>query len=237
MDKKPDLPPLHDFVRAYDPTLEGTVRRLLDYYDRTPGGFNYNPVRQVSRSAFSHSVVQSQIRTAMLLRGIPSGRKQNLEVADHVWAAGEGRSVACYPLSHGRFPVRRDLSIRVPADFLFVETKKPHVFWFQPRRSFALTQLGLGVIASVFRMTFLVDDLSEAGVELLDVSAPHGVRLHVQYTLETLPMLSDAEVTAVLQQLVQAYDEICAMERDWAAEARARDARRKRAPMEAGLFG
>ena len=50
-------------------------------------------------------------------------------------------------------------------------------------------------------------------------------------------MLSDAEVTAVLQQLVQAYDEICAMERDWTAEAGARDARRKRPPVEAGLFG
>jgi hypothetical protein len=233
MDKNPPLPPLHDFVRAYEPSLDGTVRRLLDYYERIPGLFNYVPARQVSAAAFAHGVARSQIAAAVTSRGVPSGRKQNLEVAEHVWEAGQDRSVSCYPLSDGRFPIRRDLSIRVPADFLFVENRKPHVFWFQPRRSFALTQLGLGVIASVFRMTFLADDFANAGLELLDLSAPHGVRLHVQYTLESLPLLTDVEVTAVLQQLVQAYDEVCALRRDWGARAE----RRSRPPMEPGLFG
>jgi len=220
MNANPPLPPLHDLVRAYEPTLDGTVRRLLDYYDQPPGGFNYNPSRRIARAAFSQAVTQARVRAAVSNQGVPAGRAIN-----------------CYPLSHGRFAFRRDLSIRVPADFLFVERRTPHVFWFQPRRSFALSELGLGVIASVFRMTFLIDDLASAGIELLDLSAPNGTRLHVQYTLETLPTLSDAEVTAVLQQLAQAYDAICVMQRDWVAEQRARRAKRPSPPMEPGLFG
>jgi len=237
MNANPPLPPLHDLVRAYEPTLDGTVRRLLDYYDQPPGGFNYNPSRRIARAAFSQAVTQARVRAAVSNQGVPAGRKQNAEVAEHIWDAGEGRAINCYPLSHGRFAFRRDLSIRVPADFLFVERRTPHVFWFQPRRSFALSELGLGVIASVFRMTFLIDDLASAGIELLDLSAPNGTRLHVQYTLETLPTLSDAEVTAVLQQLAQAYDAICVMQRDWVAEQRARRAKRPSPPMEPGLFG
>jgi hypothetical protein len=237
MNNKPPLPPLHDLVRAYAPSHEERVRRLLGYYDGRHGDFTYTPSRQVASAAFSHGVVQSQIWAAIMSGGIPSGRKQNLEVVDHLWEAGEGRSVNCYALSHQRFPIRRDLSIRVPADFLFVEDGVPHVFWFQPRRTFALTQLGLGVIASIFRMTFLVDDLARAGIEMLDLSAPDKVRVHARYTLENLPTLSDAEVTAVVQQLVQAYDEICAMDRDWDAQANLRRASRSQPSAGPGLFG
>lgn len=239
MNANPPLPPLHDLVRAYAPTHEGRVARLLDYYERRPGTFTYSPSRQIASPAFSHSVAQSQIKAAVTSQGSPSGRAQNLEVADHIWAAGGGRRVSCYPLRHGRFPVRRDLSIRVAADFLFVENRLPYVFWLQPRRSFALSEVGLGVIASIFRMTFLLDDLAHAGVELLDLSAPQSrsARLHVRYTLADLPTLSDVEVTAVLQGLVEAYDAICAMERDWKAEALARREKKPRPPMDAGLFG
>lgn len=230
---RPLLPPLHDLLRAYDTTIDGTVRRLLDYYERRPGSFTYNPARRNAAPAFAHGVVQPQVRAAVTSYGSPAGRKQNLEVVDHIWDAGEGRTMSCYPIRHGLFPIRHDLAIRVPADFLFVEDRTPNIFWVQPRRGFALTELGLGALASIFRMTFLVDDLAGAGIELLDVSAPQGVRLHVRHTLATLPSLSDADVTAVVQQLVQAYDEVCAMERDWEA----RRATRAAPTAEPGLFG
>ncbi len=239
MNATPPLPPLHDLVRAYDPTHDGRVSRLLDYFERRPGTFTYNPSRQVAAPAFSHGVAQSQIRAAVTSHGSPSGRAQNLEVADHLWTAGDGRRVSCYPLRHGRLRIRRDLSIRVLADFLFIENGEPNVCWFQPRRTFSLSELGLGVIASVFRMTFLVDDLAHAGVELLDLSAPslRSGRLHVRHTLAILPTLSEEDVTTILQELIAAYDAICTMGRDWKAGADARRQTKPRPPMEAGLFG
>jgi hypothetical protein len=237
MNTNPKLPPLHDLVRAYDTTDDGTVRRLLAYYEQPPGQFTYMPARQVAPAAFSHGVARSQIQKAVASRGSPAGRGQNLEVADHLWDAGNGRSVSCYPLTHRHFPIRRDLSIRVPADFLVVEDRLPHVFWFQPRRTFALTQLGLGVIGTIFRMTFLVDDLANAGVELLDLSAMGATRQHVRYRLPDLPTVSDAEVTAVLQRLVRAYDTICGMDRDWDADAKSRRERRLPPTIGPGLFG
>lgn len=237
MNTIPKLPPLHDLVRAHDTTDEGTVIRLLNYYDQRPGTFTYNPIRQIAGAAFAHGVPRSQVQATVTTRGSPSGRRQNLEVADLLWEAGEGRSVNCYPLGQGLFPVRRDLSIRVPADFLFVEGGCPKVFWFQPRRTFAMTKLGLGVMGSVFRMTFLVDELAHADVEVFDFSAPHRVRQTARYTLEDLPTLSDDEVTAVIQRLVRAYDTVCKMGRDWKAEAESRRAKRPPPPMAPGLFG
>lgn len=237
MKDRPRLPSLPDLVRAHAPTEQETVQRLLDYFARPAASFSYQPSRTVAAPAFAHSVVRPQIQAAMMKSGSPSGRKQNREVADLLWDAGEGRSVSCYPMRDGQFMIRRDLSIRVPADFLFVEDRTPNVFWFQPRRTFALTQLGLGVIGSILRMTFLVDDLSSAGIEIVDLSAPNGARNTVSYRLKDLPIISDAEVNRVMQQVAAAYDTICAMDRDWAAEAKAKRHSRPPPPSQAGLFG
>jgi hypothetical protein len=83
----------------------------------------------------------------------------------------------------------------------------------------------------------LADDLSHAGVEVFDFSAPHRVRLPVRYTLADLPSLSDAEVTAALQRLVRAYDTVCAIGRDWIGETESRRTKRPMPPMAPGLFG
>jgi hypothetical protein len=235
MSTSPKLPPLHDLIRSWDPTLEGTIRRQLDYHDRPHGRFTYGPTRSVAGLTITHALALSQIRDAVLTRGSPSGRKQNAEVVDLLWAAGDGRELSARPLTQKLFPIRRDLSIRVPADMLLIEDGKPIVLWFQPRKTIAtLSQLGLGVMGAIFRMTFLVDDLSDAGLEILDFSAPAGNRREcVQYKLSDLPSVTDDQIVAVLDRLVQAHDIICGMDRDWTS----RQPKRPQAPLERGLFG
>lgn len=238
MQNAPKLPPLHDLVRAYALTLEETIQRLLDFYQRPPTTWGYGPVRRAARAAFAHDVPLSAISHAMLATGSPAGRKQNAEVANHIWLAGDGRSIRTQPLTTRSIALRRDVSIRVPVDFRFTEDKKPNLFWVQPRRGFAFTQRGLGVLGAIFRMTYLVDDLEGAGVEILDLSAtPRGPRAHVVYTLEDLPLITEDEVTSILQRVVAAYDAICEMDFDWDADSRARRARKLPPPPSPGLFG
>lgn len=234
----PPIPPLHDFVRAYAPTEDETVRRLLDHYERPPTPWSYAPARSVAQPAFAHDAPFSALIRGMLTSGSPAGRKQNAEAVDHIWQAGQGRSIRCQPLPPRQIALRRDVSVRVPVDFRFTEERKPHVFWVQPRRGFAFNRLGLRVLGSIFRMTYLVDELESAGVEILDLSAPTGGRrVHTVYRLPDLPTISDDEVTAILQQVVSAYDAICAMGRNWDAEARARRGAKPPPPPAPGLFG
>jgi hypothetical protein len=175
-----------------------------------------------------------------MLKGSPAGRGQNVEVIDHLWQAGEGRQLGARHLEVRSYSIRRDLSIRVPVDLLVIERKTPSVFWLQPRRGFAFSTRGLGVVASILRDVYLTDELGGAGLEILDVSAPHrGQRVHAEYRLSDLPIISDDEVAAVLQHLADAFDIVCRMGRDWDAEARTRSERRgpPPPPPPPGLFG
>jgi hypothetical protein len=75
-------------------------------------------------------------------------------------------------------------------------------------------------------------------LEILDLHAPHGGRLHVEYRLEDLPLISETEVAAVLQHLADAIDIVRGMDRDWQAEIKKwRESRPPPPPPPPGLFG
>lgn len=236
MNKPPRLPPIHDCVRAYGATLDETVFRLLNQLDRRAPDWGYVPFRAQAAWLFSHEVPLNGLLHGLTTKGSPSGRKPNADVARLLWQHGEGRVVRCSKLATRSISLRRDAEMRVPVDFRFSEAGVPGIFWTQARKGFAFTPQGLGVLGSIFRMLYLVDDFESAKLEILDLSAIHGERTPVVYGLENLPMMSDEEVTAILQRVADAYDVICAMDRDWSAGAGDRTGK-KAPPMGPGLFG
>lgn len=216
MKQIPSLPPSHDLVRLFRPTQDETTQALLDHLIRRPGGFSYQLARSLSPFAFAGDVPLSALKRACDVARIPSGRASNWEVVQLIREAGVGRVTQCYAMSDGRLHVRRDLSIRVAADFYFVESGKVHVFWLQPRRQYALNNSQLGMFGALLRLTLLTGDFADAEIELLDLSAQQrSVRNSRTLRLSDLPSVSDDEVETAIQRVVQAYDDISAMGIDW----------------------
>jgi hypothetical protein len=141
--------------------------------------------------------------------GNPLGRRSNAEVAEHIWAAAQGRSFQCHPLTPRPFGIRSDLSILIDPLFFFVEAGLVKVFWLQPRRQFSPTLEGLGTLGAMIRMTF-ADEFEAFDLELLDLSVPDGEEQRVRrvYRFAALPLLADAAVTAALQRFADAYDKV-----------------------------
>ncbi len=219
--KAPNLPPCHDLVRLIRPTQPATKDALLEHLIRSPGFFSYELARRVSPRAFAGGLSLSALKQACDTIANTVGRKSNWEAVQAVQLSGAGRNVQCHPMQHGRLKVRKDLSVRVAADFYFVENGKVRVFWLQPRRCYALDFGQLALFGALIRMTLLTGDFENAGLELLDISAPDGkVRENRTFTLDDLPHIEDRTVEEGIARVVAAYDEIMDMEFDWAAVKR-----------------
>ncbi|WP_244457580.1 hypothetical protein [Roseomonas fluvialis] len=147
-----------------------------------------------------------------------AGRASNWEVVQLVHAAGAGRIVQCHGMDDGRLRVRRDLDLRVAADFYFVEGGKVAVFWLQPRRSYALTDTQLGMFGALLRLALLRGDFAGADVEVLDLAGPDGEPRNPRtLRLADLPTVDEGMVTDGIQRVVEAYDAIKKMDIDWDA--------------------
>jgi hypothetical protein len=119
-------------------------------------------------------------------------------------------------MNDGFVQIRKDVSVRVASDFYFVERGKASVFWLQPRRGFALTNLQMAMFGEMLRLALLQGDFAEAGVEILDLSAPDRSGRAPRTLLRAdLPQVGEDEVTAGIQRAVEAYDAIQRMEIDW----------------------
>jgi hypothetical protein len=196
-----------------------------------PVPVDYRIARSLALAAFSHGVPRSALIRACNAAEIEVERKMNVEVIRLVWDLGEDRRVRCYPptdkrltIPDGKIRLRRDVIVRVLIDFLYVEEDQVRYFWAQFRKGFALSDIQLGVMASVFRKTFLVDDDRAADLEIFDMSAPKGSgsRNPRILRLSELPTIPDDAVVDVLQRVVDAYDAVRAKDIDWASVRRGR---------------
>lgn len=222
----PRLPALHDLVRLWRPTFQETMAATEAHLLQPPVPVDYRIARALALAGFSHGLPWSALLRACNAAEIEVERRMNAEVTRLVWDLGEGRRVRCYArddkrltIPDGRIRLRRDVVVRVLIDFLYVEDDQVRYFWAQFRKGFALSDIQLGVMASVFRRTFLVDDHRAADLEIFDMSASKGVgsRTPRVLRLSELPTIPDDTVIDVLQRVVDAYDAVRAKDIDWAS--------------------
>ncbi|MBP0492780.1 hypothetical protein [Roseomonas indoligenes] len=204
---------------------------MLEHLRRRPVPWNYQKSRDLAPYAFERKVPLTALRAACLSIPTETGRSANWEVVQMVRAASAGREVRCHATPDGLFRVRRDLAIRVAANFYFVEGERTKILWLQPRRGYALNEAQLGMFGALARMALLVEHFETAELEILDLSAPEpkAARVSRILHLSDLPAVSDDDVEAAIQRVVSAYDAIVAMNLDWDA-LRGRTTKRKDRP-------
>lgn len=206
------VPSIQDVARLVCPTVPETVEKLKGYYAAS-GPFSYDHAKRVAKLLYSGEISLDAAMFGCLTTGNPLGRQSNAEVVKHIWRAAQGRELLCYALSRRQFKIHRDLSIGVHPPFYFVENLRPKLYWLQPRRRYALTAEQLGILASVIKMAFVVDDFEEAGaeLELFDVSIPQGGSERAPRILNfsDLPLLSESGLQDALERFAEAYFQAC----------------------------
>lgn len=82
-----------------------------------------------------------------------------------------------------------------------------HVFWLQPWKVFDLTEEQLGILASVIRQAFVVDDFEGAQFHLLDTSADgeDGQRTPQVFGFDDLPILAEDALKAAFDRFAVTY--------------------------------
>lgn len=163
----------------------------------------------------------------------PLGARCNAEVVTAMWEEAQRVSYMCHPLKDRYYPIRRDLTIPVCPRFYMVQGEDIKLFWLQPWKTFAFGEEQLGILASVIRDTFAVDDFEGAGLHLIDTSAKsEDADRSVQVLgFDDLPMLSDAALKAAFDRFALAWDR-------FVANRKPREERPHRQPERPeGLFG
>lgn len=201
------VPPIHDVVRLVASPEGSTVASLRDYYNGG-GSFNYVPVRKLARALVSGKLTKNAAMLSCLSKGSPSGRKQNAEVAELVWEWSRKHDFRCFDIKPRPYKIRADLEIPVKLDFYFVQGGKVYFFWLQPRKTYALNTQQFGILATVIRQLFAIDDFEGAKLQILDLSAPDGsdVRSTQVHSFDSLPMLTDEKLEQYLGDFAKAYD-------------------------------
>lgn len=202
------LPPLHDLVRLIRGDVFETFVALKDHCERERPAFTYKTSKALSPFLLSRTIDLNMALKACERDWSKVGKKQNAEVVPHIWTAGAGRDLVAYPAQLKIFPIRSDILIRVAPTFYFVENGAVSLFFLQPRKEFALSEWQLRLMASIFKLSYMVDDFQDVGLEILDlsVSSKGGPRSPTRYTLESFPLLSREEIEVLLQRFADAYD-------------------------------
>lgn len=213
----PPLPPCHELVRLHRDTLDKTVEAVLSHLRRKPVGWSYNLARHLSPLALPEGLPISAFRRACgAARMAEAGKAANLEVLEEVRRIGIGRDLQCYTKGDAYLSITKEISLRVAADFYYVEGGVAKLVWLQPRRTYALDDKQLGTFCTLLRRALLVGDFVDADVELFDLSAPpRSPRNPRVMSVRELPQVSEDQATAVVGRVLSAYQTIKEMELDW----------------------
>jgi hypothetical protein len=206
-------PAFHDIARLVGRDVDETEVKLYKYYTNPDRAFfNYRCARSYSRLAFGRLLQLEQILAGCELEHTKQGRSSNSEVTRLVWDMNSHRTVQTYELAPKYLTIRKDLDIRVAPPFYFVENGLASVFWLQPRKTYALSVGELGFLASMVKLTYLVDDFRDVGFEVLDLSAPalNKPRKPTRYDLASFRILSEEETRGKLLLFATAYDRVVA---------------------------
>lgn len=201
------LPSLPHIAKVIRPTAWATLRELHSL-DKGSPPFSYDRAWQMAFPLYSGTVSLAAALEACRRMKVPLGARCNAEVVNILWRDAQRASYFCHPLKERLFPIRRDLAVPVRPRFYFVKDDVVHLFWLQPRKKFNLTEEQLGILASVLKQTFAVDDFENAHLYLLDTSADaeDGQRSPKVFGFEDLPLLTDEALKAAFDRFVAAYD-------------------------------
>ncbi|TAK87234.1 MAG: hypothetical protein EPO20_05370 [Betaproteobacteria bacterium] len=201
-------PAFHDIARIIGRDVDETEARLYSYYTNPFGAFfSYHRAQALCRFAFGRMLPLRQVLEGCGRERTQQGKNCNSEVLRLLWERSAHRSVRTYELAPKFLTIRKDLNIRVAPPFYFVEGDNAYVFWLQPRKEYAFNVGQLGLLASMVKVTFLVDDFRDVGFELCDMSAPLGKERDPNtYHLESFNILSEAGIREKLQLFALAYD-------------------------------
>lgn len=215
--KIPPLPASHDLVRLDRSTEAETVEAVLSHLRRSRPPWNYELARKMAPAALAGELPLSALEKACKsARTTEIGRKANFEVLEAIRTHGIGRSIQCYRMADGYLKATKDVTIKIAADFYYVEDGIPKVLWLQPRRSYSLNQPQLGTFCTLLRMTLLRGDFADADVEILDLSASPGTtRAPRVMSVRELPYVSQEQADLAVARVVNAYEAIKKMELVW----------------------
>jgi hypothetical protein len=204
---KKTLPHLPHIAKAIRPTVAETVKALHKLDQGIPL-FSYRTVMNMAHPLYSGKIsLDAAVATCARIKDA-QGAKSNEEVARILHADAQKASYMCHPLKDRLFHIRHDLAIPVRPRLFFVKDGLVHIFWLQPWKLFDLTEEQHGIIASVIKNTFVVDDFENARLYMLDTSAPDKAseRQPEVYGFDDLPILSYGQLKDVFDRFAAAYD-------------------------------
>lgn len=201
------LPSIQHIAKTIRPTATETEREL-HRIDRGRPPFSYELSWRLARPLYSGEISKNAALSACNRIKIPLGARCNAEVVQIIWEDSQGADYFCRPLGGRLFPIRKDLAIPVKPRFYFVKDGTVYVYWLQPWKAFDLTTEQLGLLASVIKMTFMVDEFENADLYLLNTSSDDdsGERRPKVLGLNDLPLLSMPQLTDALTRFASAYD-------------------------------
>lgn len=204
---KNKLPHLPHIAKAIRPTIQETAKALHEL-DKGMPPWNYGKAVNMTSLLYSGELSLTAALKACDTIKHPQGVISNAEVIKAVWADSQKASYLCYPLKERLFYIRPDLAIPVRPRFYFVKNDVVHIFWLQPWKIFEMTEEQLGIVASVIKDTFVVDEFSEARLHMLDTSAPEkdSAREPQVFGFDDLPMLSYDQLKSAFDRFAAAYD-------------------------------
>lgn len=207
------LPSLQHIAKVIRPSVADTERELHRIDQSTPP-VNYSSAWRMARLLYSGDIsLRAALDACDRLKPSPNARC-NAEVVQIIWKDAQGAEYLCRPLKDRFFAIRRDLEIPVRPKFYFVKNGVVYIFWLQPWKTFDLSTVQLGVLASVIKLVFAVDDFEDAKLYLLDTSAENnGLRHPEVFGFHDLPLLSADELKSTLGRFATAYDAFVANRR------------------------
>ena len=164
------LPRLQHVAKVLQPTVDETERELHRFDEGQPP-FSYDLSWRLAHALYGGDVSLAAALSACNRIKNTLGARCNADVVQIIWNDAQGAEYFCHPLKGKLFAIRKDLAIPVKPRFYFVKNGIVYIFWLQPWKSFDLSTEQLGVLASVLKMTFVVDDFADAELYLL-VSGP-----------------------------------------------------------------
>lgn len=192
------------------PTVRETIEALKAYYSQRGIGFSYNIFRRIARAICSGQLTQQSITDACNKRCKPVGLPHNLEVSLAFWRQIKDVNLLCHDAPRTTVGITKDFVIRAPTDFFVTVDRRPRFVFLQPRRGYAPNPEQFGLLAAIYRATYLKDEYKDGDVWFFDFSAIPGTKKRSarQYFLTDLPVVDKEDANNKLTIFAESYRQL-----------------------------